>query len=198
MKTPLLHRVKNIFIHPRHEWQVIKGEPTTYRRIILRYVGILAVIPPAAAVAGRIILDGNIPNSALASSIVYLALTNALWYCMYIANVIIAGAVIGAILATAESRWSGVKGLKIAAYSYTPLFIAGFIAVFPKMSWIVDVAIVYSIYLLYLGILELAAREREQAIWYTVASFLSAAVIVGVMNLLEYFFESIVVNKIVF
>lgn len=194
----LLLRAKNILVHPRYEWRVINDEPTTYAGVIFRYVSILAVIPPAAAVAGRIIFDIPIPNSTPTSSVTYLVLTNMLWYCMYILNVVIVGAIISAILTTPGSRWNALRGLKVAAYSFTPLFIAGFVAVLPRMSWIVNAAILYSIYLLYLGIRGLAAAGRKQAIGYTVASFLSAAVIVGVMNLFEYFFESLVVNKLVY
>ncbi len=194
----LLLRVKNILVRPRHEWRVINDESMTYTDVIFRYVSILAVIPPAAAVAGRIIFASHIPNSTPTSSVTYLVLTNMLWYCMYILNVVIVGAIISAIVTAPGSRWNALRGLKVAAYSFTPLFIAGFIAAFPRTGWIINAAIIYSIYLLYLGIRELAAAGKKQAIGYAVASFLSAVVIVGVMNLFEYFFESLVVNKLVY
>jgi hypothetical protein len=114
---------------------------------------------------------------------------------MYVLNVVIAGAVITAIITTPESRWSGVKGFKIAAYSFTPFFIAGLIAVFPKMGWIVYVAILYSICLLYQGIVGLSSARRTRAAGYTVASFLSAAIIVSVMNLFEYVLETFVTSR---
>ena len=177
---------------------MISDEQTTYRGVIFGYVGIMASLPPAAAVAGRIIFDRNIPDTALASSISSLVLTNVLWYCMYILNVMMVGAIISVVVTAPGSRWNGLQGLKIAAYSFTPLFIAGFISVFPKMGWILKVAIIYSICLLYLGIKGLAAMEGKRAIGYTIASFLSAVAVVEVMNLFEYFFESIVLNKFVF
>ena len=65
------------------------------------------------------------------------------------------------------------------------------------MDWTVYVAILYSIYLLYLGIAGIAGTSKKQTAGYVVASFLAAAVLVGVMNLFEYFFESFVVNKLV-
>ncbi len=196
MKTLLLRTTK-ILVLPRREWRVIGDEQTTYKNVIFGYVGILALLPPAAALAGRIIFDRNIPNAALASSIPSLVLTNALWYCMYVLNVIMVGAIISAIVTPPDSHWNPLQGLKIAAYSFTPLFIAGFIAVFPKMHWIIDVAILYSIYLLYLGILLLLGMKRRHAIWYAIASFTFAAIVVVVMNLVEYFFESLVVRKLV-
>lgn len=197
MKT-LANRVGNMLLHPISEWQAIRDESTTYKDILFRYVAVLAVIPPAAAIAGRYLLDRKISNSTIQSSFGYIAFTNLLWYCMYVLNVVIAGAVITTIITTAESRWSGVKGFKIAAYSFTPFFIAGLIAVFPKMGWIVYVAILYSICLLYQGIVSLSSVRRTQAAGYAIASFLSAAVIVGVMNLFEYVFESHVTSIMLF
>ncbi|HUJ17079.1 MAG TPA: Yip1 family protein [Nitrospirota bacterium] len=193
----LFPRVKNMLIRPGQEWQAVRDEATTYDRILFRYVGILAVIPPAAAVTARMIFDGPVPNGAPGSSLLSAALTNTLWYCMYVLNVMTAGMIVTAVMASPGSRWDALQGFKIAAYSFTPLFIAGFIAVLPRMGWIIDAAILYSVYLLYLGIRELASLGKGRAAWYALGSFLSAAVIVGAMNLLEYYLESFVVSKIV-
>jgi hypothetical protein len=85
----------------------------------------------------------------------------------------------------------------VAAYSFTPLFITGGIAVIPKMSWTIYAAILYGIYLLFLGISGIAGTSKKQSFGYTTASFLAAAVLVGIMNLTEYFLESFVVSKFV-
>ena len=190
----LVSRVRNLLLRPGAEWQLIRNEPSL--NILFGYVGILAVIPPAAALLGRVLFRGNIPDSALSSSFGYLVLTNALWYVMYVVNVVITGAIIAAILVTVESRWSGLTGLKLAAYSFTPLFAAGILAVIPHLAWSIPLAIAYGVYLLYLGIRALTPATRKGAIGYTVASFLAAAVIVGVMNLFEYYFESLVVKQL--
>jgi hypothetical protein len=190
----LTRRVGNILLQPRIEWQAINDEPATYGDILFRYVVILAVIPPAAAITGRFIFGWKISNGALQSSFGYLAFTNLLWYGMYVLNVVLAGAIIASIVTAPRSPWNGLRGFKLAAYSFTPLFIAGFIAVFPRMGWIVNVAIIYSVYLLYHGIIRLTGAGRKKAIGYAAASFLAVAVIVGVMNLFEYVFESFVTS----
>ncbi len=191
----LANRVGNMLRHPITEWKSIKDEPATYQDILFRYVAVLSVLPPAAAIAGRYLLDRKISDSAIQSSFGYIAFTNLLWYCMYVLNVVIAGAVITSIITTSESRWSGLKGFKIAAYSFTPFFIGGLIAVFPKMGWIVYVAIFYSICLLYQGIISLSSVGRTRAVGYAIASFLSAAVIVSVMNMFEYVLETFVTSR---
>ncbi len=190
----LLSRVQNILLRPGAEWQVIKEEPTTYAAVLF-YIAVLAVVPPAAAVAGRFFFDGSATHSAPVSPLRFVVLTNLLWYGMYIVNVVITGTVIAAIIATAESRWSGLKGLKIAAYSFTPLVAAGLLSVIPYLAWTVTVAILYGIYILYLGIRTLAGLSGMTAIGCAAGSFLSAAVIVGVMNLFEYMLESFLTSR---
>jgi hypothetical protein len=194
--TALLKRVRDILLRPGAEWLVIKDEPATYGSVIAGYVAPLAAIPPAAAVLGRFVFDRNIPDSALALSLNYLLFTNLLWFGMNIISVMITGAVITAIMAATESRWSGVRGLQIAAYSFTPLFIAGFLASIPNMAWSLAPAVVYGVYILYRGTTALTTIQGMKAAWFTVVSFLAAAVIVGVMNMFEYMLETFVVRRV--
>ncbi len=191
----LLSRANNILLHPRAEWQVVRSEPATNPGIMLRYVSILSVIPPAAAVAGRYIFGSKVSDSVLSSSPPYLLLSNVLWYFMYLVNVFITGTVIAGVIAAAEARWQGVSGMQLAAYSFTPLFLAGFIEVIPHMNWCVYLAILYGIYILYLGIRTLLGVRGMRAVLYTAASATAAAVIVGVTNLFEYVFESFILKK---
>ncbi len=192
----LLRRMSNILLHPNTEWHAIRDETTTYPEIILRYVGILSVIPPTAAVAGRYIFEGNIPDGVLLSSPQYLLLSNLLWYCMYVVNVMVTGAVITAIMVTVESRRRSLKGLQLAAYSFTPLFIAGLIAVVPHMKWCLSIALLYGVYILYLGMREFLGMRGMKAALYAAAAATAAAVVVGTTNIFEYLLESFIMKKI--
>jgi fumarate reductase subunit C len=60
----------------------------------------------------------------------------------------------------------------------------------PGMGWFAYGAVLYSVYLLYLGIRSLLDMVHSKAAWYAVASFMAAGVIVVVLNLFEYLFES--------
>jgi hypothetical protein len=195
MKT-LLIRVKNILLRPGPAWQAIKGEPATYRSILFSYVAPLAAIPPAAAIAGRLLFDRSIADNALASTFAYLLMTNLIWYGMYVVNVVITGMIIAAVLTGAGSRWNGLRGLTLAAYSFTPLSLAGLIAVIPSLGWTIYPAILYALYLLYRGIMHLNVFSGTKAAWVALSSFSAAAVIVGVMNFFEYMFESYVARGV--
>jgi hypothetical protein len=194
--TAFVGRVRNILTRPDAAWDDIKEEPTTYSAIVFRYVAILAAIPPIAAIVGRIAFDRDIPDSALSLSLGYVVLTNAIWYCMEILNVVIVGAIIASIIGSAGSREKGLQGFKIAAYSYTPLYIAGCVAVIPYMRWTLYPAILYALYLVFLGIERLADLSRARAAGYALFSFVSAAVIVSIMNMFEYVFESSVATRV--
>ena len=104
----LVNRVANMLFHPVTEWKVIKDEPAAYRDILIRYVAILAVIPPAAAIAGRYLFDRKLSDVVIQSSFRYVVYTNLLWYCMYVLNVVVSGFVIAVIIASPGSRWNGL------------------------------------------------------------------------------------------
>jgi hypothetical protein len=194
---PLLLRVKNLLIRPRDEWHAIREEPATYSGVF-RYAAVLAALPPLAAVVRRFILDKNIQDNKVAFSFTYFLLTDLFWYCMYVVNIMITGMIVAAIASTPVSRLNNIQGLKIAAYSFTPLVVASWISLFPMTGWIFNVAIVYTLYLLYLGIISFTSAGKKRAVWYAVASFLSAAVIVGVISMVEYFLESFLMKGSIF
>lgn len=194
MKT-VLNRIKNILLKPGDEWLVIKDEPPTHRELF-KHAASLAAIPTVAAMAGRILFNQNIRNSALIFSFSSLMMTNMIWYGMYILNIVITGMIIAVVLSTAGCSRSGLRGFTIAAYSFTPLSLAGCIAIIPYLDWTVYPAILYGIYLIYLGITLMAEIPKKKAAWFTLSSFSAAAVIVGIMNLFEYVVESFLVGKI--
>jgi Yip1-like protein len=192
----LVIRVKDILLRTGPAWQAIKDEPATYRDVLLHYVAPLAAIPPAAAVAGRLLFDRNIADNSLSSSFAYLLMTNLIWYGMYVVNVFITGMIIAAVLTGAGSRWNGLRGLTLAAYSFTPLSLAGLTAVIPSLGWTLYPAILYALYLLYRGMMQLTGFPGTKAAWVALSSFSAAAIIVGVMNLFEYMFESYVTRGV--
>ncbi len=195
MKTAL-NRMKNILLKPRQEWLAIKDETPTHTEFF-KHAAILAAIPTVAAMAGRILFfNQHIRDNGLTFSISSLLLTNLIWFGMYILDIVITGMIITTVLSTVDNSWSGLRGFTIAAYSFTPLSLAGCIAVMPYLGWALYPAILYGIYLNYLGITLLAEIPKKKSIWFALSSFSAAAVIVGMMNLFEYVVESFLVGKI--
>jgi hypothetical protein len=189
-RKALLIRAKNILISPKNEWHAIKDEPTTYKQVISGYVMTLAAVPLVISVIETIASGSGVKHGNRFASTGPLFMGYALWYMMIVVDNIILGATINAFVTPSGSRRDGRVGLKVAAYSATPLFLVGIMVSIPRMGWLVYGAVLYSVYLLYLGIRSLLDMERSKAVWYAVASFMAAGVIVGVLNLFEYLFES--------
>jgi hypothetical protein len=109
---------------------------------------------------------------------------------MIVVDIIILGAIINVFITLRGTQQGGRVGLKVVAYSATPIFLVGIMISIPGMGWLVYGAVLYSVFLLHLGIRSLLDLEHSKAAWYAVVSFMAAGVIVGVLNLFEYLFES--------
>jgi len=185
-----LIRAKNILISPKNEWHVIKDEPTTCKQVITGYVAVLAAIPLAISAIESIVFGLGVKHSDRFASIGSLFMGYALWYVMIVVDIIIFGAIISVFVTPGGSRQDGRAGIKVAAYSATPLFLVGIVVSIPGMGWLAYGAVLYCVYLLYLGIRILLDMEHSKAAWYAATSFMAAGVIVGVLNLFEYLLES--------
>jgi hypothetical protein len=197
MRAVLL-RIRNILVKPRAEWQVIKAEETTYGNLVTGYCALISAIPPIAAVVERFIFNRGIVSNAVHSPFGYVIAANLLWYLVIMMNVVITGAVITAIVSRKEPGWVGLPGLQLASYSYTPLFLVGIFIIIPRLAWLIYPAILYSLYLLFLGIRTMTGLSKGRAAVYAVVSFIISGVIVGVLNGMEYVFESFLANKVFF
>jgi hypothetical protein len=186
----LLIRVKNILIRPKDEWQVIKDEQTTRKQVIAGYVAVLAAVPLAISLIETVAFGSGVKQSDRLASISFLFMGYALWYVMIVIDIIILGAIINAIVDPGGRRRDGRNGLTVAAYASTPLFLVGIVVSIPGMGLLVYGTVLYSVYLLYLGIRHLLDVEQRRAAWCAVASFMVAGVIIGALNLFEYLFES--------
>lgn len=191
-------RIRNLLVKPRDEWQVIKEERTTYGNLITGYCALISVIPPVAAVLERFIFNRGIVSNAVQSPFGYVIATNLLWYLVIMVNLIITGAVITAVVTPKDPGWTSLRGLQLASYSYTPLFLVGLLIIVPRLAWLIYPVILYSLYLLYLGIRTMTGLSLRKAAAYAVVSFLAAGLIVGTLNGMEYMFESFLANKVFF
>lgn len=152
----MIHHVVGLFTHPDREWKEIKGEEETIGHMYLTHVLLLAAIPAVSAYIGTTQVGWAIgtaeavrltPASALSMTVLsYLAM---------LAGVAVMGAFIHWMARTYDSSPSLSDCVVFAAYTATPLFLAGVAALYPNL-WlgmlVGTAAISYTVYLLYQGI----------------------------------------------
>jgi Yip1-like protein len=155
----LVERVKAIMVTPQAEWPAIAREPDHAQ--VIQFIAILAAIPALARFVGGWLIGGYTPFlPALAGAIVAYALSFA---------VVFALALIVDVLAPrfgAQRNYS--NALRLTAYSFTPVWLAGIFLLVPGTSFLVLLGL-YGFYLMWIGIPVLMQPSKDDTVPYVAA-----------------------------
>lgn len=170
-RVSLVDRVKNILMTPKTEWPVIDAEPTSIGDIYKSYVMILAAIPSICMLIGLAAFGlGYFAMSFLIAQAV-ISYVFALIGCYVLALII------EALAPSFGGTKDRVKAFKVAAYSYTAVWVAGVFLLFPPLAILLLIALAYTLYLLYLGLPVLMKSPDDKSLVYTVAVIVAAIVL---------------------
>jgi len=168
----LIARVKGILLTPKTEWPLIAAEPATVADLYKGYIVWLAAIPPLFAF---LLTVRFAPGFALTQLVIQYALTLGMVY--------VVALIIDALAPNFGGTKDKVQALKTIAYSITASCIAGVAVILPLIGLLIGLAgLVYSIYLLYLGLPHTMKSPPDRAGGYTaviVVVTLIAGVLVG-------------------
>jgi hypothetical protein len=180
--TDFLNRVINIIVRPRQEWSVIKTEQSSYNQILFRYVAILTLLPIFAITfpVFRDFLTYSKESPIYRSAALYSLWLGLGWYALNLVNVVVIGALFQGLFPAFAATGDKVRGLKISAYSATPLWIAVSLTVIPHslFDWLTLVALLYGFYLMYMAVIILMDIPKQRAAWYTVVTLLASGAII--------------------
>jgi hypothetical protein len=153
----LIARVKGILLTPKTEWPLIASEPTTVADLYKGYIIWLAAIPPLFAF---LLVARFAPGFAFSQLILQYALTLAMIY--------VVALIIDALAPNFGGAKDKVQALKTIAYSMTASSVAGVAVIVPLIGLLIGLAaLVYGIYLLYLGLPHTMKCPPDRAGGYT-------------------------------
>lgn len=162
----VVDRVKSLMLDPKVEWRAIDAEPATVHDLFTRYVLVLAAIPPVASFVGLCIVGsgafGHTVRMPLAAGVAYAVIS----YLFSLAFVYVFAMVIHAFSPKFEGHGEFIDALKVAAYTPTPMWIAGALSVIPSLSIVGFLVGLYSLYLLFVGLPTLTEPPEEKALPY--------------------------------
>jgi hypothetical protein len=175
----IVDRVKNILLTPKTEWDVIAAEPANRQQLIVHYVLILAAIP---AVIGFLLTLAL--SSFFGGFGVLYAVFGLVWSIAWsIASVFLFALVVDGLAPSFGAQKNYEQALKVVAYSYTPVWIGSVVAVIPLLGWLVLLAAVgYSVYILYLGLMQVMRSPQDKAVGYTAVTIIIAIVVAIVVG----------------
>lgn len=182
MNSVIVMRVVHILLQPNSEWPVIKQERTDLQTLYLKYVAILAVIPA---------VGGFIANAFVGSlSAGRASVGNAFGAVVmgYVLNLIVVF-VVALIADSLAAKFGGRKNvdqaLKLVAYSFTALWVAGALAFIPVLGALISLlAVLYTLFLFYLGAPVMMRIPGPKVIGYTAATVAIAVVIAFVLEMI--------------
>lgn len=169
----ILNHLWGIYTHPKQEWASIDNKHESYF-YALSHIMIIALIPAGMAYYASAYLGWDIGAGSTADTIRLthqsaLAMSLAM-YAGLIFGVIALAVLIHELAKVFDAVPNYTQSLEIAAYTATPLFMAGFGAFYPQLWFLmmaVLVGISYSVYLLYTGVPIMLHIPEEKGFIYS-------------------------------
>ncbi|HEY6258833.1 MAG TPA: Yip1 family protein [Xanthobacteraceae bacterium] len=173
----LLFRIKAILLAPHSEWPVIAQEKGEAAVLFVHYVAILGLVPALAHFIGASLVGWYAPilPSLAGALVIYLS---------GFATVYVVALIIDALAPRFRAQKDFPGALKLAVYSYTPVWLAGVALIVPGLSFLVIFGL-YGIYLLRTGLPILMRAPDEKALRYTAVVAACALVLALALGLVE-------------
>lgn len=162
-----------LLTHPDRQWEAIRKDSESVTRLYTGHVLFLALIPALAGFFGTSQVGWQIGDGQVTRLSVSSALSlSVLFYAAMLAGIFVLGKFIDFFAATYGAGDQSPRGITMAAYTATPIFLIGVIAVYPNI-WVNMmaglVAITYAVYLLYEGLPILMKIPEDRGFMFATA-----------------------------
>lgn len=169
----LADRIKGILLQPKSEWSKIDSEPGDAGYLISNYVAILAAIPPICTFIGTSIIGFGGYRVGIGPGLVQAAVL----YALTLIGFFVVGYIIDFLAGTFGARRNLENAMKVSAYAPTAAWLAGAFYILPALSLLAKICALYSLYLLYTGIITVMRPAANNALIYTIAVIVCAIVV---------------------
>ena len=182
----IIQRARSVLVAPKTEWPVIAGEPATTAGLYRDYIAVLAAIPPICHFIKVSILGYAWHGFRVYRLGLGAGLTAAvIEYGAALLAVYVLAIIVESLAPNFAGQPSRIQALKLAGYSYTASWVAGFAYILPGLYALVALAgAIYSGYLLYLGIPATMKVTPERAGGYTAVTIIIAIVLGWIIALI--------------
>lgn len=174
----LVDRAKNVLLTPRTEWDAIAADATPTQQLIVGYVLPLAAVAAVAAFIGQVFVGISAPLVGTYKVGMLAGLAGlVLALVMAVVMVFVIGFIADALAPSFGGQKNMGQAVKVAAYSFTPVWVVGILAIIPALGLLALLAALYAIYLIYRGLPKLMKAPQEKAAGYTAVVVLAAIIV---------------------
>lgn len=171
LKPSLIERVKSIQLQPKAEWPIIGAEPATVKGLFTGYAMILAAIGPIAGLIGGLVFGGAGAVGALA-----LIVGAVVSYVLTLVAAFVLGFIIDVLAPSFGAQRNLEQSMKVSVYGFTPVWILGILNIVPMLSILAFIGVLYSFYLIFLGIKTVKTPLEDKAVLYAVVAIIAALI----------------------
>jgi hypothetical protein len=181
----ITERIKGILLRPGDEWRTIAGETTSTADLYRDYIILLAAIGPAASFIGMSVVGVSMPAGGAYRVPIAAGIMSAIVrYALALVSVYVLAFVVNSLAPTFSGEKNFDQAFKLAAYSFTPGWLASVFALIPVLGFLSIVGL-YGLYLIYIGLPILMKSPQEKSTGYTIAIIIAAIVIFFVIGVIS-------------
>lgn len=151
-----------ILANPSAEWTKIEKETGDAAYLLTSYVAVLALVPAVFDFIGVCAVGAVVPGGGVVRAPIFEGLFGAIFgYVMACAIVVVLGLLIDLSAPMFGARRDFESAFKLAAYSYTPVWLAGIFLLAPGLRFL-GLAGFYGIYILWTGLRRLIKPSAQR------------------------------------
>ncbi len=182
----LVSRVQAIILKPKEEWVKIKAETSTISELFTSFAVILAAIPAIGQFIGFGLIGQRVPFIGWFRMGIGTSFLRAVFYYVFsLIMVYVLALIINALAPTFSSTPNMVSAMKLAVYSMAPMWVAGILFIIPYLGFLVWIAGLYGLYVLYLGFnTPLMDTPTEKVMGYMLVSIVVAIVLTAIVSII--------------
>ncbi len=171
-------RTATLLVDPPAGWTRVEKEPGDVISLLSGYVPLLALIPALSRFFGASLIGVIVPGGEVVREPVFDGMFSAIFgYVATFAQVLLVALLIDVL----APRFGGQRGfagaLKLAVYSFTPVWLAGIFLLLPGLRFLGFTAL-YGIYLLAMGLPIVTKSSAEKAKRFTAVVAVFAAALI--------------------
>jgi hypothetical protein len=161
-------RAVAILVDPRNAWQAIERESGDPVYLLSRYVAVLALIPAVFGFVGVCLVGADVPEGTVRATL-FDGLFGALFgYALSFAVILLLGFAVDLMAPLFGAVKNFESALKLAVYSYTPVWLAGVFLLLPGLRFLTLTSL-YGAYVLLLGLPRLMKSPEPKGPAYALA-----------------------------
>ena len=167
-------RAKAMLFDPFAEWGLIERESGDPAFLLSRYVTVLALVPAVFGFIGASVVGAVVPGTGLVRASLSDGFFGAVFgYVMTFAIVLVLALIIDLLAPAFGGQKDFDNALKLAVYSYTPVWLAGIFLLLPGLRFLILLGL-YGAYVLLLGLPRLMKSPPQRSYVYAVVVVVAA------------------------